>query len=158
MPNIEIIKQVKDNDTGLQEFVFRVDGKEYKVIPKSGTKGYDKIDDFLRYIYMSKKRNLNPFTYQNKELFDITRINPQKKPEAIQQSLRLAAQLDVLANKLEKSGKIKEAYQIDIISNTLDSPWQSNKATLFFDEISNQNIETEDAKKVLDIAEKHDLL
>jgi predicted double-glycine peptidase len=60
--------------------------------------------------------------------------------------------LDKIANKLEIIGKIKEAYNIDIVSNTIESCWDWNKVNLFSDELQNQGIQIEDAKKVLDIA------
>jgi len=60
--------------------------------------------------------------------------------------------LDKIANSLEDKGRIKEAHDIDVISNTIVSCWECNHVNLFSDEIQNQGIPVEVAKKVLDIA------
>jgi len=53
---------------------------------------------------------------------------------------------------------MKEAYSLDIIANTLETLYNSNKSTLFFDELSNIDIEPETGVKILDIADKLKLL
>jgi len=114
---------------------------------------------------MAKRRDINPFTYQNKEMFEIERENPSKKeppkkkgPDAIQEELKLAAYIDGLSDKLEFRGFMKEAHTLDIIANTLEEPWKTNKATMFFDDVSNEGIKPEEAVKIIDIAEEHGLI
>jgi len=61
---------------------------------------------------------------------------------------------DSIANALEHKGLFDQAYRIDVLANTLEKNWYSNRATLFFDEMENQGIDPTTAKKVLDTAEK----
>jgi len=85
-----------------------------------------------------------------KSLLKITPINQ------LQTEMDLLASLDRIADRLEKRGCIKEAYDLDVIANTLDR-WMSSQSTQFFDEVSNQGIEPDTAVKVLDIAVEHGL-
>lgn len=77
----------------------------------------------------------------------IAPVAPQK-PEAEQMEMTFTASLDRISDRLERKGYIKEAYELDVIANTL-SKWQSNKSNLFFDEIQNRDIDVQDATSVL---------
>lgn len=79
------------------------------------------------------------------------------KPEAEQMEMPLTASIDKISNQLEHLGCTKEAYLLDVISNTLDR-WLGNKANLFADEIANQGIEPQVADKVLNIAQDSGLI
>jgi len=160
MPKDDVIHKFIDQNNGLKEFTFNVYGKAYKA------HGLDQIDEFMQYVYKAKRPGLNSFTYGNKEMFDIERLSSLDKskkkpdssknnePEAIQQTLKLATRVDSLADKLEEFGYTDFAYRLDVIANTLEYLWKTNRATLFFDEIANQDIKADDAKKAIDAYEK----
>lgn len=154
MPKTMITNVVKDKDTGLQEFGFMVDGKKYKVLPKEGQS--NKLDEFYRFVRKAENTGLNPFIYRDKEKFEITRENPSPKPQrskSVEQlSLFKAAQyIDDLSDILESKNYKKYAYRLDIIANTIDdNALKTVKATHFWDEVNNQEIDTEDVMKVLE--------
>ena len=95
--------------------------------------------------------DINPFKLMNKPQF---RQKVRLESEPPQMRLELASRIDLIASNLEKAGRFKEAYQLDIIANTIEAQWESNDATVFFDEIANQDIKAEDAKKIIDAYEK----
>jgi len=78
------------------------------------------------------------------------------RPEAEQMEMPLTASLDRISDRLERLGCIKEAYDLDVIANTLDR-WMCSQSIQFFDEVTNQGIEPDIAVKVLDIAGEHGL-
>jgi hypothetical protein len=166
MKNLMVTSEIKDQDIGLVEFSFIVDGKEYTVRPlplKEGEnpslsgKRYNKLQDFLKYVkYIAPKKKLNPFSYpQWKQYFEIIRKGEKRqspKQEAEQLSLKLAVEaLDKISSKLEEKGAYEESYLMDIIANTLEKGWDSVKVILFADEMANQDIPLENAYKVVKV-------
>lgn len=127
MPKITVTQEIVDKDTGLKEFTFLVDGKEYRVTPKPGN--HDNLDEFLRYVkFVAPKRNLSPFVFRKKNLFNIEPVGskakekkPKPKSEAEQLSLfKCAKTLDHIADKIQGLGYKDLATRIDIISNTIE--------------------------------------
>lgn len=64
-------------------------------------------------------------------------------------SMSLMDRLDKIASRLEDEGHIREAYELDIVSNELENFWKNNQSTLFFDEMTNQEIRPEETEKIL---------
>ena len=161
MPGAVILSEKKDPDLGLVEFTFRHEDKPYTAEPKPLEPNenpvvmnarYNKLEAFLKYVkFICKKPDVNPFAFKDwKKFLTITPAN--KEPKVEQTSLFASNALDKIANRLENLGMIKEAYQLDIIANTIESCTDCNHVNLFSDEIQNQGIQPELAKKVLDIA------
>lgn len=159
-----ITSEIIDQDIGLIEFSFLIDGKEYIVRPlplKEGedtalsSKRYSKLQDFINYVkYVAPNKNISPFSYpQWKQYFEITRKGQKKLPpkqEAEQLSLKLAVEaIDRISNKLEEKGAFEESYLMDIIANTLESNWKSINVISFSDEIANNDIPPEKAYLVI---------
>jgi len=171
-------------DTGVEEFSFLYDGDRYKILPKYGVPGSrDKLERFMKFVkFIAPKSGDNPWLYRvNPEqkfsrVFDIYKngikleedpgvpevpetpaLPTSDKPEAEQMEMPLTASIDEISNQLEHLGCTEEAYQLDVIANTLDR-WLGNKANLFADELANQRIEPQVADKVLNIAEDNGLI
>lgn len=137
MPGCLIISEKKDPDLGLYAFSFLYNNKPYTVEPKPrepdedyrvGNYRYSKLNDFLKYVkFVCKKPNVNPFQYKDwQKNFIIrpagtgTKKPIDKSPEPEQMSLFASIRaLDKVASILENKGRIKEAYEIDMVSNTL---------------------------------------
>jgi len=100
-----------------------------------------------------ENEDLNPYKIINSAGFS-GKFKDKNDP---QMSL-FASKLDDISNSLENKGLIKEAYQLDIIANMLDVLYNSNKSHAFFDELSNSNIDSEIGIKVLNIADKLDII
>lgn len=114
-----------------QYFTFTYDGKFYKILPKPGVKdSHNKLKGFLSFIEnIASKKNLNPWTYNIKpykkfdDVFDIVRDPTRKKDDYGEQMSLFASitkRLDKISEDLETKSLIKEAYDLDVISNTLD--------------------------------------
>jgi len=114
---------------------------------------------FVWSIRESLKKKNTPWQNYNvsrvKNLLTIEDIS--RPPEVEQMKLPLTTSLDKISTRLEDLGYLKEAYTLDVIANTLENNWLGNKATLFFDEVSNQGIDPVDASKVIEIARGHQL-
>lgn len=174
LPDPMVISEKRYPDEGISEFTFRWNGKEYKV--ESGDGNGDIVNAFYKYVRMGEKgskKGLNPFTYKHLDKLLINGENPRKrgpkkppspeppKPEAIQTDLfeKLAYKLDSIASVIESKGFITEAEKIDVIANTIEalkvqpakpSRWCGIESILFWDEIANQDIGYDNAKKILD--------
>lgn len=163
MPKVTITYTRGDTDTGLEEFGFMIDGKRYKVKPKPNS--YNELENFFRLVKKSEKGNLNPFVYGKKDRLEIIRENPNSgqktpqkkspkdpKPDAEQMNLfKSSSCLDSIATQLEKLGHKDIAYKIDILANTVDdTALKYVKISDFWDEINNQEIDKEDAIKILE--------
>jgi len=172
MQNPIVTSETKDHDTGLRQFSFLYNGKEYTVTPiplkeweprsLSSTR-YDKLQKFFKFVdYVCPKKGKDPFSFSEwRKYLDIDRIGakkqkPEKKPkqepkqEAEQLSLKLAIQaIEKIANSLEEKGAFEESYLMDIIANTIESNWDSINVISFSDEIANNDIPPEKAYLVI---------
>lgn len=102
-------------------FNFLYNGKRYRVYPKPGVvEAPSKMGSFLSYIdYIAPKRGLSPWSFTGaSRLFDFVPLD--SKPQEAEQMSLFAAELDAVSDRLEEDGHIKEAHEIDIISNTIE--------------------------------------
>jgi hypothetical protein len=177
-----IVNTEKDPDLGLRKFSFKFRDKVYTVLPKN-EEGFNRIDEYLKYIAgVCKKPDLNPFMYKAKgkspkELFDIRpagtgddkkeeydfsqiikelkekgkqtpRKNPIKNPLPVKDLMKhkgpKVEQMSLFASDMGRVRRVLLKY----------AGWEDKDATLFWDEVTNQEIKKDDAKKILDAFEK----
>lgn len=169
MPKVMVTSTSRGIDNILDEFNFVEDGREYQVLPKSGSGS--KIEAFYKFVnFVCSKQGISAFSYNDlKKYFDIKRIGTLKKPEdtgkkkppeAEQLSLfdknanmGVALKVERLAYELQQKGLTKAAEMLKPLAMRFRRGWLGPKCIGFFDDLSNAEIQTEDAIKVLDAYE-----
>jgi len=159
-----VTSRTTDPDTGLLEFSFKVKRGpkiySYKVLPKSGTSPF-LIYEFLKYLEgAGEKRGVDPFTYKDKDKFDIiptdkppTERLERKPQEPEQMSLKFARKLEVIASELDGKGLCRLAEMLKPVALRFRKAWLGPKSIGFFDDLGNENIQSEDAMAVMDAFE-----
>ena len=154
-------EELGPNDTRFAFGYTDKSGKEwkYKITQKD-----DDREAFNTFVWkikdaMGKRGNKKDFSYlpwPGNEMKDLTkRVNVQNITHGEQQTLKLASMVDSISNRIEAIGLLKEAYDLDVIANTIQSgKWWGVDSIGFWDEISNQNIDTETAVRILDAFDK----
>lgn len=147
MPKVIVESVSKDGDIGINEIVFIIDGKKYQVTPK-GPAGFNKINEFHRYLRKCEKdSSRNPFEYsrgQWKKYFSIERVDGPSKAEPGKEIPPEGEQTSLFSYDWAKIARVMLKY----------ANGNGNEANLFWDEVGNLDIKSEDAKKILDAYEK----
>lgn len=151
-PKLMVTSETRYEDTGLEDFSFMYDGKAYKVTPKPGKK--DKLDEFLRYVkHVASKKGLNPFTFRGwKEDFKVDRTGG-KPSGPTQMRLKLARKMELLALELEERGLPKCARMLKPLAMGCRRGWLGPQSIAFFDEVSNMEMQPDQAVTVIDAYE-----
>lgn len=163
-PKTIVISTTKDGDVGLVDFTFMHNGKKYKVTPKESN--YGRLDAFFRFVKGPCERSgVNPFAFKGKEELNIQRIDapghntdpkkttPKTNQEGEQLSLKLARKVEIIASELTCKGLTKISEMLKPLAMGFRRGWLGPKSIAFFDDLSNANIQPEDAIKILDAYE-----
>jgi hypothetical protein len=165
----------KDHDGIVTKFSFDFRGKTYTVEPKN-KEGADRLDEYLKYVAgVCNNGNLNPFMYKYKgkspkDLFSIVPSNAKKEEYDLSSAKKVVEETlskvktdsskKINEDRLKKLKKIvpPEGEQMSLfasdggrVSRVLlrYANWSDNDATLFWDEIANQEIPLESTKMIL---------
>lgn len=153
-PKLMVTPETGYEDTGLEEFSFMYEGREYKVTPKPGKK--DKLDEFLRYVkFTAAKKDINPFTFRGwKNDFNINRVgtsSESRKPAGPEQMrLKLARKMDLIALDLQERGLGRYARMLKPLAMGYRRGWLGPQSIGFFDDVSGLGIQSDDAVSIVD--------
>lgn len=156
-PKLIITSESRGIDDLLDDFSFMYDGKAYKVTAKEGRK--HKLDEFYRFIkFTAAKKGINPFTFRSwKDNFDIDRVGTApgaKKPkEPEQMRLKLSRKMELIALELEERGLGRCARMLKPLAMGYRRGWLGPKSIGFFDDVSNLDIQPDEAVSVMDAYE-----
>lgn len=157
-PKLIITSESRGIDDLLDEFTFLYDGKAYRVTAKEGRK--HKLDEYYRYVkFTAKKKGLNPFAFKGwKDNFNIERIgtalNEGRSKEPEQMRLKLSRKMELIAAELDEKGLNRYARMLKPLAMGYRRGWLGPESIGFFDDVSNLDIQPDEAVAVVDEYEK----